>query len=88
MAKLLLDNDEMVKDFFEDTAMIGIVSAQPGYRFCWIINNHFDINFIRDPAQNISMQKKDKEKNTITYLFPIYQCNLPNSYHKYMLYIN
>jgi hypothetical protein len=87
MAKLVLDMDKMRDGFFEDTAMIGIASAQPGYRFCWLLNNHFDINFGRDPEQkNISLQKKDKQKNEVAYNFPIYQYDLPNSTHKYLLY--
>ena len=81
MAKLVLDTSAMHDDFFEDTAMIGIATAQQGYRFCWMINQHFDVNFIRDPDQNLCLQKKDTK-----YYFPIYQYDLPNSTHKYLLY--
>jgi len=81
MAKLVLDTSAMHDDFFEGTAMIGIGTAQQGYRFCWMLNQHFDINFIRDPEQNICLQKKDAK-----YYFPIYQYDLPNSGHKYLLY--
>src|ERR1035437_4418925 len=86
MAKLVLNTSAMLEDFFEGTAMIGIVTAQPAYRFCWILNNYFDINFIRDPEQNLSLQKKDKEKKENQYHFPIYQYDMPNSSHKYLLY--
>jgi len=71
----------MQEDFFADTAMIGIATAMPGYHLCWVLNRHFDINFERDPEQNISSQKKENQ-----YHFPIYQCCFPNSSHKYMLY--
>jgi len=71
----------MQEDFFSGAAMIGIGTAMPGYNFCWMLNNHFDINFIRDPEQNISLKKKDTEYN-----FPVYSYNLPNSGHKYLLY--
>ena len=81
MAKLLLDTSSMQNDFFEDTAMIGIVSAQQGYRFCWLINRHFNINFTRDPEQNLFLKKKDNK-----FYFPIYQYDFPNSSHKYILY--
>jgi hypothetical protein len=81
MAKLILDTSAMQDDFFADTAMIGIGTAQQGYRFCWLLNQHFDTNFLRDPEQNICLQKKDTQ-----YYFPIYQYNLPNSGHKYLLY--
>ncbi len=71
----------MQEDFFADTAMIGISTAAQGYRLCWLLNRHFDINFERDPDQNLSSRKKEKE-----YYFPIYHCPFPNSNHKYSLY--
>ncbi len=67
--------------FFTDVALIGIVSALPGYHFCWLLNKHFEISFRRDPDQNIPMQKKDNQ-----YYFPIYQHIFQNSSHKYLLY--
>jgi hypothetical protein len=81
MTKMVLDMAAMQEDFFAETAMIGIVAALPAYHFCWLLNDHFDINFTREPEQNIYVQKKG-----IQYSFPTYQYNLPNSYHKYLLY--
>ena len=81
MAKLILNMAAMQEDFFADTAMIGIATAMPAYHLCWELNRHFDINFERDPEQNIISQKKDNQ-----YYFPIYQCVFPNSNHKYLLY--
>jgi hypothetical protein len=86
MAKMVLDTNAMLEDFLEDTVMIGIVTAQPAYRFCWILNHHFDIDFIRDPEQNLSLKKKDKDKKENEYKFPIYHYDFPNSNHKYLLY--
>lgn len=71
----------MQDDFFSEAAMIGIVTALPGYHLCWLLNNHFDIEFVREPSQNIPLQKKEN-----TYNFPIYQYTFPNSAHKYLLY--
>jgi hypothetical protein len=81
MAKMVLDMAAMQEDFFADASMIGIVSAVPGYHLCWMLNRHFNIDFIRDPDQNISLQKKDNQ-----FYFPIYQYTFPNSNHKYLLY--
>ena len=81
MAKMVLDMNAMQEDFFADTAMLGIATALPAYHLCWVLNKHFDINFIRDPDQNIATQKKDDQ-----YFFPIYKYDLPNSTHKYLLY--
>ena len=71
----------MQEDFFQETAMIGIVAALPAYHFCWLLNDHFDINFTREPDQNLYLMKKG-----VRYSFPTYQYDLPNSYHKYLLY--
>jgi len=81
MAKLVLDMTAMKDDFFAESAMIGIGTSMPGYHFCWALNNHFDINFIRDPEQNILLKKKDSQ-----YYFPIYYYTVPNSNHQYLLY--
>jgi hypothetical protein len=81
MAKMVLDTEAMQEDFFADTAMLGIATASPAYHLCWLLNRHFDINFIRDADLNISTQKKDDQ-----YYFPIYKYDLPNSSHKYLLY--
>ena len=81
MAKLKLDMEAMQEDFFADAAMIGIVSAAPGYHLCWLLNRHFDIEFARDPEQTISSRKKDNQ-----FDFPIYQYLFPNSGYKYLLY--
>jgi len=81
VAKLVLNMEEMRDGFFEDSAMIGIVTAAPAYRFCWMLNSHFDINFTRDPDQTICLKKKENE-----FFFPIYEYSLPDSSHKYLLY--
>jgi hypothetical protein len=81
MAKLLLDMSAMQKDFFEDAAMIGIGTAMPAYHLCWQLNRRFEMNFIRDPEQNVVLQKKD-----IKYYFPVYQYDFPNSAYKHLLY--
>ncbi len=81
MAKLALDMSAMQEDFFAEAAMIGIVTALPGYHLCWVLNKHFDIDFVREPEQDIPLQKKGNRYN-----YPIYQYNLPNSAYKYLLY--
>lgn len=81
MSKLVLDMAAMQEDFFAETAMIGIASSVPAYRLCWLLNERFGINFVRDPEQNISLRKKDNQ-----YYFAVYQYELPNSCHKYLLY--
>lgn len=59
----------MQEDFFADTAMIGIASALPAYRFCWLLNNHFDINFVREPDMDVSLQVSADTQHH----FPLYK---------------
>ncbi len=83
MAKMVLDIDAMQEDFFAETAMLGIATAAPAYHLCWILNRHFDINFVRDPDLDIFAKKKKEEEE---YHFPIYKYDPPNSSHRYLLY--
>lgn len=81
-AKLILDTAAMQDEFFADTALIGIVSALPPYRFCWTLNNKLDIDFIRVPELDIVLQTNPESQ----LYFPIYQYNMPVNGTNYLLY--
>lgn len=80
-AKLILDTAAMQEDFFEDTSLIGIVSAVPAYRFCWLMHEKLDMTFCREPGMDIILQiGKGKHE-----YFPVYQYCLLNGY-RHLLY--
>lgn len=80
-AKLILDTAAMQEDFFSDTSLIGIVSAVPVYRFCWLLNERLDTQFVRQPDMDIILQiGKGKQE-----YFPVYQYCLVNGY-RHLLY--
>ena len=79
--KLKLNEDDMEDMFFEDSALVGIVSGLPAYRLCWMLNKHFDINFVCVPEMTLELVIKG---NT-TYL-PVYQYLIPNTEHRYLIY--
>jgi len=81
MPKLVLDMSAMKDDFFSDSALIGLGTAQPAYHLCWLINNQLETRFARDPEQTISLKKKSNE-----FAFPVFAYYLPNSEHKHLLY--
>jgi len=81
-AKMTLDVAAMQEEFFSDTALIGIVSALPGYRFCWLINERFDMDFVRDPASDICIQDAQKQE----HFFPVYKYYAPLNGNKYLIY--
>ncbi len=80
--KLILDMEAMQEDFFADTALIGIVSALPHYRFCWLMNQKLDIEFAREPEQDIMVQASAKRQ----VYYSIYKYQMPLNGSTYTLY--
>lgn len=78
----VLDMSGATEDFFSDTAMIGIGSAMPGYRFCWAVNKAFDFEFIREPEFDLEYKPA---KDQLHY-FSLYQYLVPYSSCKHLLY--
>jgi hypothetical protein len=81
-AKLILDTAAMQEDFFADTSLIGIVSPLPVYRFCWLLNQHLDLDFTRDPEMDVVLQTTPKE----THYFPMYQFCMPMHGSQFFIY--
>lgn len=71
--KWTLNTADMEEDFFSDALFIGIASPLPGYRFCWLINRHFEVEFTRNADIDIPLQTP---KNGTQY-FPVYQYAAP-----------
>lgn len=80
--KYKLDEVSMEQAFFEDTAIIGMVSSLPVYRLCWMLNSYFDIDFVCEPDMTVELVAKG---GTSTFL-PVYQYQFPNSLNRYLLY--
>jgi len=81
-AKWTLDVSAMQEDFFADTALIGVASSLPGYGFCRLLNKHFAMKFIREPALDVGIEAAGGGKK----YFPVYQYALPLSGGRYLLY--
>jgi len=80
-AKWTLDTLAMQEDFFADTALIGIASALPAYRFCWLLNKHFDMQFRREPELDVCLQSTGRQ-----IYFPIFQYIPHLSGTKHLIY--
>jgi len=81
-AKLVLNTNAMQDDFFSDAALIGIVSALPAYRFCWLLNEHFDWQLKREGESDICL----KTSQNISYYFALYRYHAKTSSNEYSLY--
>ncbi len=79
--KLKLDEASMEDEFFAGAFLIGIVSGLPAYRLCWMINNHFDLDFRCEADMGMQLSIK----GNITHL-PVYQHVIPNSFYRHLLY--
>src|SRR5690349_7150987 len=80
--KWTLNTASMHEEFFSDAALIGIVSPVPAYQFCWLLNQYFDTDFVRDVAHDIEMQVTKDEKR----YFAVYQYAAPSNGARYILY--
>jgi hypothetical protein len=81
-SKWTLNTADMQEDFFADAALIGIASPVPAYRFCWMLNQHFDMDFVRDAEHDICMQTNKEQQ----HYFAVYQYSAPLNGPKYILY--
>jgi hypothetical protein len=81
--KWTLDIAAMQEEFFSDTALIGIVSALPAYRFCWMLNQKFDMDFVRDPESDICLQNNEDSQ---AHYFSLYKYYAPLNGNKYLIY--
>ena len=81
-AKLVLNVEAMQENFFADTALIGIVSLVPAYRFAWLLNECLDLNFVRDAESDVCVHKKNKEP----LYFSIYRYDSITTGNRFMLY--
>ena len=81
--KWTLNMAAMQEDFFSDAALIGIAAPVPAYHFCWVLNQHFDVQFVREPELDISLQSG---KEQMQHHFGIYQYCAPLNGERYLLY--
>lgn len=80
-AKFVLDTAAMQEDFFADTALIGIVSSLPIYRFCWLLNQSMGLDFKRSPDLDPIVEANSQE-----IYFSIYQYCLPATSNRQSIY--
>ena len=87
--KLTLDIQGMQHDFFEDTALIGIASSMPAFRFCWLLNQSFGLNFYREPDLDPCMRSSGSQRDGTReeeQSFSIYECLGDCNTSRYLLY--
>lgn len=81
MAVLALSTQDIIKEFFEDTKLLGIVTTVKDYRFCWNLNEMLDLNFRVNHDLEIMLQRRKRK-----YFFSVYEYHEPNTSLCHYLY--
>lgn len=81
--KLLLDNEKIAEEFFENCRLLGIIAPLKDYRFCWIINRQLGMDFRVN--HEIEIQLTRKKRN---YFFRVYEYGESFSALQHYLYNN
>ena len=82
-AKLLLDNEELTHEFFDDARLLGFVAPIKDYQFCWHLNRLMGMDFRIN--QEICIQLKKKKRN---YFFAVYEFIEPIRFLSHYIYNN
>src|SRR5262245_53541468 len=82
-SKLVIDNDELTAEFFEDARLIGIVAPLRGYMFCGGVNDIMRKKF--ELSKDIGIQLKRKRRD---YFFDVYEFHEPTGSLSYFIYNN
>ncbi len=81
--KLLLDNEELTREFFDDTRLLGIMAPIKDYQLCWHLNNNMTMDFRVNT--DIEIQLSRKKRN---YFFVVYEYNEPTGTLSHYIYNN
>ena len=81
--KLVLDNNELTQDFFEDTKLLGIMAPIRDYQLCWHLNSLLGIDFRIN--HDIEIQLTKKKRN---YFFAVFEFSDPTGSLCHYLYNN
>ena len=68
MTKLILDNEQLAENYFEDSCLLGIMATMPDYQFCNILKQELDFHFRNDPSLEIILKKKNR-----AYYFSVFK---------------
>lgn len=66
--KLVLSNNELADEFFENTRLLGIVAPISDYHFCWELNRVLGMDFRINNDIEIQLTRKKRD-----YFFSIYE---------------
>jgi hypothetical protein len=81
--KLSINNHDLAEAFFEDTRLLGIMTPEKDYQFCWQINNLLGMDFRINHEIEIILKKKKRD-----YFFSVFEFHEPATALSHYLYNN
>ncbi len=81
--KLILDQDILKINFFEDTKILGIIAPLKSHFFCWQINKSLGTEFKLNNEIEIQVKRKKRD-----YYFNIYEWKESDCFLKHYIYHN
>jgi hypothetical protein len=81
--KLSINNQDLAEAFFEDTRLLGIMTTEKDYQFCWQLNNILGMDFRINHEVEIRLKKKKRD-----YFFSVFEYQEPLGSLSHYLYNN
>jgi hypothetical protein len=66
--KLSINNHDLAEAFFGDTRLLGIMTPEKDYQFCWQLNNLLGMDFRINHEVEIRLKKKKRD-----YFFSVFE---------------
>ena len=83
MAQLVIDNDILAEEFFEDSNLLGIQCGSEAHQFIWMVNRRFAYDFRYQAGSEIEFKKRGRE-----FKYPIFSCREPHTDLQHFIYAN
>jgi len=83
MAKLVIDNEALAEEYFENARLLGIQCPVEPHRFVWMVNKAFLYDFDFLAGQEVVLEKRKREIH-----FGLYACSEEHMEVNHLIYIN
>lgn len=83
MAQLVIDNEQIAEEYFEDASILGIQCGIEPHQFIWLVNKKFAYNFRYQAGSEIEVKKRGR-----SFKYPIFLCTEPQTNLQHIIYAN
>jgi hypothetical protein len=83
LSQLVIDNDQLAEDFFEDATILGVQCGVEPHHFIWMVNKRFAYDFRYQAGNEIVVKKRGR-----TFTYPVFSCCEPQADLHHYVYAN